>query len=226
MRHLSWRMVEDAAMDRANIVIVNYQAGNIRSVAKAIEKAGQAPVVTDDPETIRNADALVFPGQGANDPAMRALKEGGLVGPIRDFIENGKPFLGVCLGLQLLLESSEEGSEPGLGVIEGAVRRLPVGLKVPHMGWNQVELKSSHPVLENLPDASHFYFVHSYYADPSDSSLVGGVTSYGVDFCSVLAFDNVVATQFHPEKSGALGMRIYRSFVEAAISGGAARRWK
>ncbi len=208
------------------IAIVNYQAGNIRSVAKAIERAGQEPIVTDDPQSIREASGLVFPGQGANDPAMRALRQRDLIEPIKDFIKDGKPFLGVCLGLQLLLRSSEEGVEPGLQVIPGVVRRLPHALKVPHMGWNEVTFHKRHPVFEDIPDGSHFYFVHSYYVDPEDASLVAGTTSYGVDFCSVVAFDNVVATQFHPEKSGALGIKIYQNFVDMVVSGKAARLWK
>jgi len=213
-------------MTGPTIAIVNYQAGNLRSVAKAIERTGQEPIVTDDPETIRQASGLVFPGQGANDPAMRALRQRGLIEPIKDFIKDGKPFLGVCLGLQLLLKSSEEGVEPGLQVIPGVVRRLPYSLKVPHMGWNEVAFRKRHPVFKDIPEGSHFYFVHSYYADPEDASLVAGTTSYGVDFCSVVAFDNVVATQFHPEKSGVLGIKIYQNFVDMVMSGKATRSWR
>ena len=207
-------------MSKAKIAIVNYQAGNIRSVAKAIEKAGEIPVISDDPDVVKRADGLVFPGQGAIDPAMRTLKEKNLSGPIKDFIESGKPFLGVCLGLQLLLELSEEGVEPGLGLIKGAVRKFPVGMKVPHIGWNNVKFVSQVPLFHNIPEDARFYFVHSYYADPVDSSFVGGWTNYGVEFCSVVAFENIVATQFHPEKSGAIGLRIYQNFVNCVLSGG------
>ena len=157
---------------------------------------------------------------------MRALKGKGLVEPIVDFIEGGRPFLGVCLGLQLLLQSSEEGVEPGLAVVSGRVRRLPGGLKVPHMGWNQVRFFNRHPMFEGIPDGSHFYFVHSYYADPGYRSLVAGTTTYGVEFCSVVARDNLVATQFHPEKSGTLGLKIYENFVELVMAQGEAKGWR
>ena len=208
------------------IAIVDYQAGNLRSVAKALEKAGQRPLVTGNPEDIRRADALVLPGQGSNDSAMCALKERGLVEPIAGFIKGGRPFLGVCLGLQLLLQWSDEGVEPGLGVFSGGVRRLPPGLKVPHMGWNQVNLCKEHPVLEGIPSGSYFYFAHSYYADPEDESLVAGTTTYGVKFCSVLARDNMVATQFHPEKSGNLGLKIYENFVKLVVSQRGVGEWR
>ena len=201
-------------MGAANISIVDYQAGNVRSVQKAIEAVGAQARITGDPEDIARSDALVFPGQGACDSSMRRLRERGLVEPIRDFIMGGRPFLGVCLGLQLLLEDSDEGSEPCLGVLPGRVRRLPPGTKVPHMGWNEVSLRGDHPVFAGVPSGSYFYFVHSYYADPEDESVVLGTTSYGLDFCSAAAWDNVVAVQFHPEKSGDLGLRIYRQFID------------
>ena len=195
------------------VAVLDYQAGNLRSVQKALERFGARAVITSDEGEISRADAMVFPGQGANDSSMRHLRARGLVEPIVDFIASGKPFLGVCLGLQLLLEGSDEGTEPGLGVLAGRVRRLPEGAKVPHMGWNQVEFHASHPVLEGVESGAHFYFVHSYYADPERTSLVAGTTSYGVEFCSAVAWDNVVAVQFHPEKSGATGLRLYRNFV-------------
>ena len=201
-------------MSSANIAIVDYQAGNVRSVQKAIEAGGGRAKITSDPDDIERSDALVFPGQGACDSSMRQLKMRELVDPIKAFISSGRPFLGVCLGLQLLLEDSEEGSEPCLGVLSGRVRRLPPGTKVPHMGWNEVRFHGEHPVLAGIPSGSYFYFVHSYYADPEDRSVVLSTTSYGVDFCSAAAWDNVVAVQFHPEKSGDLGLRVYRQFVE------------
>ena len=201
-------------MGGARISIVDYQAGNVRSVQKAIEAVGAQATITGDPDDIARSDALVFPGQGACDSSMRRLRERGLVEPIRDFIAGGRPFLGVCLGLQLLLEDSDEGSEPCLGVLPGRVRRLPPGTKVPHMGWNEVRLRGDHPVFAGVPSGSYFYFVHSYYADPEDESVVLGTTSYGKDFCSAAAWDNVVAVQFHPEKSGDLGLRIYSQFID------------
>ena len=204
-------------MSRAGptIAIVDYQAGNLRSVHKALEKVGARPVITSDARAIEDADGVVFPGQGACDSSMRQLKARGLVSPIRASIAGGKPFLGVCLGLQLLLDGSDEGDEPGLGVLAGRVRALPreLGQKIPHMGWNRVELCGSHPVLAGIPSGSHFYFVHSFYADPDDRSVVAGTTFYGIDFCSAVAWDNAVAVQFHPEKSGAMGLRIYENFV-------------
>ena len=198
------------------MAIVDYRAGNLRSVAKALEAVGADPLVTSDAREIDRSEALVFPGQGANDSSMRALRQRGLVGAITDFITADRPFLGVCLGLQLLLERSEEGTEPGLGVIEGRVRRLPGGRKIPHMGWNSVSLSTGHEVLSSVPDGSHFYFVHSYYADPSDPGLVAGTTEYGLEFCSAVARRALVAVQFHPEKSGRLGLALYRRFVEFA----------
>ncbi len=201
-------------MSSPSIVIVDYQAGNLRSVQKALEHTGAEASITSDPHDIERADALVFPGQGANDSSMRQLKARGLVNPIKDFISSGKPFLGVCLGLQLLLEGSDEGVEPGLGVLSGRVRRfLPNGLKVPHMGWNEVDFHIEHPVLEGIPNGSHFYFVHSYYVDPEDKGVIAGTTTYGIDFCSAVAWDNVIAVQFHPEKSGDIGLRVYSNFV-------------
>ena len=200
-------------MSGPTIAIVDYQAGNLRSVYKALERSGARPRITSDAGEIEGADGLVFPGQGASDSSMRELRARGLVGPITEFIEGGKPFFGVCLGLQLMLEASDEGVETCLGVPAGRVRRLPGGIKVPHMGWNQVALHRPHPVLDGVPSGSYFYFVHSYYADPEDRSVLAGTTTYGVDFCSAVAWDNVIAVQFHPEKSGAVGLRLYDNFV-------------
>ena len=205
-------------MSGPNIAIVDYQAGNLRSVQKALEKSGAKAKITDDAGDIRRADAVVFPGQGANDSAMRQLKASKLVGPIKDFVASGKPFLGVCLGLQLLLERSDEGVEPGLGVLPGWVRHLPLGVKVPHMGWNQVKFHMEHPMLHGVPTGSYFYFVHSYYAVPEQKSVVAGTTTYGIEFCSVVARDNVVAVQFHPEKSGAGGLKLYHNLVQHAVN--------
>ena len=196
-----------------NIAIVSYGAGNVRSVQKALERFGVSASVSSDPQQIKRADAVVFPGQGACDSSMQQLRARNLVSPIRDFIASGKPFLGVCLGLHLLLEGSDEGVEPCLGTLAGRVRRLPGGQKIPHMGWNQVEIHRQHPVLDGIPSGSHFYFVHSYYADPEDTAIIAGTTTYGIEFCSAVAWGNVVAVQFHPEKSGAVGLKIYHNFV-------------
>ena len=144
-----------------------------------------------------------------------------MVGPIRDYLASGRPFLGVCLGLQLLLDHTEEGDAECIGAVPGSVKRLPAGLKVPHMGWNSVHLKRQHPVFDGIPGGSHFYFVHSYYAAPDDDKSVAGVTDYGVPFCSIYANENVVATQFHPEKSGQVGLRVYENFVNFATTAAA-----
>ena len=201
------------------IAVIDYGASNLRSVVKALEKAGCPPYVTSDPRDVLRAQAVVFPGQGASDPSMKALRKHGLDKAIKEAIAQGTPYLGVCLGLELLLDSSEEGGEACLGLVPGRVRRLPHGLKVPHMGWNQVEFSGSHPVFQGLPPKPYFYFVHSYYAEPQDPSLVAGQTTYGVTFCSVIARENLVAVQFHPEKSGDLGLSIYRNFLAFASQG-------
>ena len=198
------------------LVVIDYQSGNLRSVAKALEVAGVTPLVTGEPGQLADADAVILPGVGSGPAAMQALRERHLVQPLRDYVATGRPFLGVCLGLQLLLDRTEEGDAPCLGIVPGQVRKLPPGLKVPHMGWNTVAFRGEHPVFAGIPQDSHFYFVHSYYADPSDPSAVAGVTEYGIPFCSVYARDNLVATQFHPEKSGTLGLLVYRNFVALA----------
>ncbi len=199
-----------------SIVIIDYESGNLRSVAKALETTGVTPVVTGDPSALAAADALVLPGVGSGPAAMEALRARKLVGPLHEFVESGKPFLGVCLGLQLLLDHTEEGDAPCLGIVPGTVKRLPAGLKVPHMGWNSVRMQQDHPVLRGIPQDDYFYFVHSYYACPDDEADIAGITEYSVPFCSIYARGNVVATQFHPEKSGNVGLRFYRNFVDWA----------
>ena len=200
-----------------NIVVIDYESGNLRSVARAVEKAGVAPRVTSDPAMLDSADAVILPGVGSGPAAMSALNARGLVEPLLEYIASGRPFLGVCLGLQLLLEATDEGDADCIGLVPGRVRRLPDGMKVPHMGWNTVRFQAEHPLWAGIPQDSHFYFVHSYYADPTQRDNVAGVTEYGVPFCSVYARDNVVATQFHPEKSGVNGLRIYANFVNQAM---------
>ena len=215
-----------------SIAIIDYKAGNLRSVQKALEECGATAHITADAEDISAADGVVFPGQGACDASMLSIRERGLFEIIRHSIDSGKPFLGVCLGLQLLLESSEEGEEPCLAILKGSTKRLPpektdqVGLKIPHMGWNSVSLSVQHPVFEGIPNDSYFYFVHSYYADPEDKDIVAGVTNYGIDFCSAVAWDNVAAVQFHPEKSGAVGLRLYRNFLTLVDANRKAAAWR
>ena len=198
------------------VVVIDYRSGNLRSVAKALEAVGASPVVTEDPLQIHSADALVLPGVGSGPAAMQALKSRGLDEPIKGYVAEGRPFLGVCLGLQLLLERTEEGDAPCLGIVPGNVKKLPAGLKVPHMGWNSVNFNWDHPVFRGIPPSSHFYFVHSYYASPDSPEAVAGTTSYGIPFCSAYARGNLVATQFHPEKSGRMGLIIYRNFLDFA----------
>ena len=207
------------------LVVVDYESGNLRSVSRALESCGVTPLLTGDPRELADADAVVLPGVGAGPAAMSALKQRGLVEPLRDFADSGRPFLGICLGLQLLLDWTDE--DPGaecLGIVAGNVKRLPDGengasLKIPHMGWNSVALDEEHPAFGGIDSGSYFYFVHSYYAQPEKKAGVVGTTEYGLPFCSAYARDNVVATQFHPEKSGPVGLRIYRNFVEMAEAG-------
>jgi glutamine amidotransferase len=196
------------------VVIVDYGAGNLRSVERAVARAGFESLISSRPEDVGAAGVLIVPGVGAAADTMRNLRERGLVEPIRRHIAAGRPFLGVCMGLQALLTVSEEGGEHEcLGVIPGRVRRLPEGLKVPHMGWNRVRQRRPHPVFDGIPEGAYFYFVHSYYPDPEDDSVVVGETDYGLTFASVVAADSLVATQFHPEKSGGAGLRFYDNFL-------------
>jgi glutamine amidotransferase len=199
------------------IAIVDYGAGNLRSVAKAFEHLGYQPTVTQRRDDLAAATAVVLPGVGAAADTMRNLAARDLVAPIKEAIHSGKPFFGVCMGLQALLEDSEEGGgQRCMGIIPGTVCRLPAGLKVPHMGWNQVRQRRAHALFEGIPDGSNFYFVHSYYVAPEEAGVIAGDTEYGVTFCSVLIRDNLVATQFHPEKSGAPGLRLYDNFARLA----------
>ena len=200
------------------LVVIDYQSGNLRSVAKALESTGVSPLITGDPKDLGAADGLVLPGVGSGPAAMAALKQRGLVEPLREYVASGRPFLGVCLGLQLLMERTDEGDAPCLGIISGDVKRLPATLKVPHMGWNTVHLDVGGPLFQGIPQDSHFYFVHSYYAAPEDATAVAGTTEYGIPFCSIYARDNVVATQFHPEKSGPVGLQLYKNFVDLVTS--------
>jgi glutamine amidotransferase len=201
------------------LVIVDYGAGNLHSVSRAVVHSGVRPLVTTSARYVSEADALIVPGVGAAADTMANLVRHRLVDPIKEYIASGRPFLGVCMGQQALFDVSEEGGRHEcLGVLPGRVVRLPEGLKVPHMGWNQVRQVKPHPIFAGIPDDSFFYFVHSYYPSPDDTAVVIGETEYGVTFPSVVARDNVVATQFHPEKSGEMGLRMYANFLQIAAT--------
>lgn len=205
-------------MSRPEVTMIDYGAGNLRSVERAVEHVGGAARITSDPEALQGAAILVLPGVGAAADTMRNLQERRLVEPIREFISSGRPFLGICMGLQALLTVSEEGGlQKCLDIVPGRVVRLPEGLKVPHMGWNQIEFSRRHPALTHVTDRQYFYFVHSYYVEPTDPSVVAGWTEYGVRFPSIVATDNLIATQFHPEKSGDAGLSIYAGFIDWAV---------
>lgn len=208
-------------MTSGPVIVVDYDAGNLRSVARALEHVGADPLVSADPSDIDRAGAVVLPGVGAAADTMYKLRERNLVAPLVEYIAAGRPFLGVCMGLQALLDRSEEGGTECLGVLPGEVRRFEAaeGRKVPHMGWNTVEWLRPHPVTEGVPNGSYFYFVHSYHPTTPLPELALGETEYGVRFPSVLARGYLVATQFHPEKSGERGLRIYRNFVDWARTG-------
>ena len=201
------------------IAVIDYGAGNLRSVANAITTLGYRPNITSRADDLQKAQVVILPGVGAAGDTMESLRKLGLVEPIKRFIADDRPFFGVCIGLQVLFTSTEEGGgHECLGVIAGKVKKLPAGQKVPHMGWNQVKQRTAHPVLEGIPDEANFYFVHSYYGEPEDKSLIAGETEYGVTLGSVIARGNLLATQFHPEKSGELGLKMYDNFFRHALS--------
>ncbi len=204
----------------SSITIIDYGMGNLRSVQKAFERVGFEARVTDNPALVANADKLVLPGVGAFRDCMRNLEDGGFVEPIKTHVDAGKPFLGICLGLQLLFTESEEfGRHAGLDIIPGRVVKFPQGLqagneelKIPHMGWNRMAIRQPSPLFAGVDDGSFVYFVHSYYVVPDDPQVVATETEYGLSFCSSIWRDNVMATQFHPEKSQAVGLTMLKNF--------------
>ncbi len=199
------------------IAIIDYQMGNLRSVQKAFERVGHEALITSDPRDLNRAERVVLPGVGAFEDAIAELKRRDLVEPIRDVIASQRPFLGICLGLQLLFDVSYEGGEfSGLGIIPGKVVRfdLPREFKVPHMGWNQAEVRRPAPILSKIAEGSHFYFVHSYYVIPDDANVVAIESVYHHPFCAMIWKDNLFATQFHPEKSQSIGLQLLKSFAE------------
>jgi imidazole glycerol-phosphate synthase subunit HisH len=201
------------------IAIIDYEMGNLRSVQKAFERMGHAATITSDPAELAVASKLVLPGVGAFRDAIAALRERRLVEPIRAAVASGKPFLGICLGLQLLFDTSyEDGRYEGLGIVPGEVVRfkVPPEYKVPHMGWNQLRIRRRPPILAGVEDGAHFYFVHSYYVVPRDESVVATETDYPRPFCSSVWQNNLFAVQFHPEKSQDVGLRVLKNFAELA----------
>mgnify|MGYP001059525727 CR=1 FL=1 len=197
------------------IVIIDAGIGNLRSVQKAFEQVGATPTITYDPSVVTEADAVVLPGVGAFGDGMGGLRSRGLDAAVLDVIARGVPFFGICVGLQLLFEGSEEmGTHRGLGVLPGQIARFPTHLTVPHMGWNQIEQRASHPLLADVPDSAFAYFAHSYHVVTDDQSVVVATTDYGGPFPSVVAQDNVWAIQFHPEKSQQVGLTLLQNFVE------------
>jgi imidazole glycerol-phosphate synthase subunit HisH len=199
------------------IAIIDYGMGNLRSVQKGFERVGHQAVVTSDPAQVAAADKVVLPGVGAFEDAIAELRRLDLVKPVLQAIDSGKPFLGICLGLHMLFEVGyENGRHEGLGVLRGDVVRfdLPKGFTVPHMGWNQLDIRRPAPILNGLADEAYVYFVHSYYVVPKDAEVIATETDYGGPFCSMVWRDNVYATQFHPEKSQAEGLKILKNFAE------------
>lgn len=197
------------------IAIIDYGAGNIRSIEKALETVGATVQVTDDPVIVAHAQAVVLPGVGSGRAAMERIVEHGLDDAIRLATRQGKPFLGICLGMQLLADHHAEGEVAGLGLFRGEVRRLPHGPKIPHMGWNTVHpLRQDVPMFTDIAPESYFYFAHSYYVEPRDQQGVAAITDYGSPYCSVIVTEQFWGTQFHPEKSGSAGLQLLRNFVE------------
>jgi glutamine amidotransferase len=197
------------------IAIIDYGAGNIHSIAKALEYVGATVQVTDDAAVVGRAEAVVLPGVGSGGACMARMRQRGLDDAIREATQQGKPFLGICLGMQLLADHHAEGEVDGLGLFRGEVRRIPQGPKVPHMGWNQVTpLHPDLPIFADIAPDAYFYFVHSYYVEPQDQHGVAAVTEYGSPFCSVIVTEQVWGTQFHPEKSGDCGLQMLRNFVK------------
>jgi len=198
------------------ITIIDYKAGNIRSVVRACVEIGVGTVVTSEVTDVVNAERIIFPGVGAAPSAMQSLRRTGLDKALRESFEEGIPILGICLGAQIILDSSEEGNQECLGLIPGRTVRFQLKdklLKTPHMGWNEVKVVQSHPLLDGIKKDDEFYFIHSFYPQPTDTKNIYAVAEYESDFCSALGYRNLFATQFHPEKSGRLGLQLLERFA-------------
>ncbi|WP_298815392.1 imidazole glycerol phosphate synthase subunit HisH [Chloroflexus sp.] len=209
------------------IAVINYGAGNLPNVTRALRRVGADLIVTDQPDLIRSAHAVVLPGVGATADTMASLQQLGIADILPDVVAAGVPFLGICVGMQVLLSESEEfGPHPCLNIVPGTVRRLPDSAgKIPQIGWNQIQIAPSfrnHPLLNDIPDGADVYFVHSYYCDVTDQSIIAAHTGYGLDFPSIIIRDRLAAVQFHPEKSGDYGLRLLANFVAWSGSSGRA----
>lgn len=198
------------------LTIVDYNAGNLRSVKRACDAVGISATITQDPDAVRNAERIIFPGVGAAPSAMETLKKNGLDQALKDAFTAGTPILGICLGTQIILENSEEGNVKTLGLVPGATIRFPASTeyKVPHIGWNGVRPTQSHPLLHGLESGDAFYFVHSYYPNPSNPENIFAVADHGIEFCCAIGHKNLFGTQFHPEKSGRFGLNILSRFAQ------------
>ena len=197
------------------IALIDYGAGNIHSIEKALEYVGATVQVTNNAAIVAEAEAVVLPGVGSGGSAMAEMTKHGLDDAVRKATQRGRPFLGICLGMQLLADHHAEGEVNGLALFRGTVKRIPPGPKIPHMGWNQVQHQQTNlAIFANIPEDTYFYFAHSYYVEPQDQRGVAAVTEYGSSYCSVIATEQVWGTQFHPEKSGKLGLQLLRNFVK------------
>ncbi len=206
--------MSDPLLADLDVIILDYGAGNLRSVVRAVERVGASPEVASVPAALDEADVVILPGVGAAADTMHNLRARSLIEPIREYIAADRPFLGVCMGLQALMTVSEEGGEHAcLNILQGRVVRLPEGRKIPHMGWNRVELRRPTPLFDGIPDGAHFYFVHSYYCAMAEPDDVVAIADYGTEVTAAVERGRLAATQFHPEKSGAYGLRIYRNFL-------------
>ena len=202
------------------IAIIDYGAGNLQSVKKAFDFIGAESVITDNPEIINACDRILLPGVGSFGDAMDSMAKSGLVETVKQNALSGKPFLGICLGLQLLFEESEESlGVKGLGIFKGKIKKFSsdMGLKIPHIGWNSLEIKQKDGIFKNIPENSYVYFVHSYYLQAEDKNDIATVTNYGISFHSAVGKNNIFATQFHPEKSGDVGLQILRNFASMEV---------
>lgn len=196
-------------------VIIDYGAGNIKSVSKALDYLKAKHKITNSPKDIANAEKLIFPGVGNFGEVMAQLEKLKLIRPIKEFISSGKPYLGICLGLQVLFESSEESSGvKGLGILKGNVKKLKTKFKIPQIGWNTINIKKKSKLLAGIKEGSYFYFVHSYYVQPSDKKVILTTTDYETEFVSAVEKENIYAVQFHPEKSGDAGLKVLENFVK------------